>query len=208
MLPLPKCEDQKCDMKTDLGEFQDCISKCIRDDKSMVIDPQSDQQDAIDMFVVIKLDDRWRVLAMQDTISKTHSFHPVKILEYRTAAQAAFEGAGINVSNHDDFFLHVVVVPTEDSEDPFRLQGPTMAKLADVSAVKAKFEAVKLPLTDMEEWNGRKATKACQSVTLKNHTKLRGEALQTTGAEVLLLERAAAKVKELTWVLDGFFNNP
>jgi hypothetical protein len=75
-LKLPKCEQQKCDMKTDLTAFQNAIEECVRSNKCVVIDPESDQQDAIDMFVVSKLGKRWRVLAMQDTISKSHSFHP------------------------------------------------------------------------------------------------------------------------------------
>jgi hypothetical protein len=194
-------------MKTDLTAFQNAIKDCVRSNKCVVIDPESDQQDAIDMFVVSKVGEHWRVLAMQDTISKTHSFHPLKILEYRTAAQTALERelSGKN-SVLDDFFLHVVVVPTEDPGSPFRLQAATMAKLNDMDSVKAKFNAIGEPQPDgFPTWNASLAKQACQSAKLKNYTKLHDAALLTAGAEILLLKAAEAKVKGLTWVLDGFF---
>jgi hypothetical protein len=207
-LKLPKCEQQKCGMKTDLTAFQDAIKDCVRLKKCVVIDPESDQQDAIDMFVVSKLDKRWRVLAMQDTISKTHSFHPVKILEYRTAAKKALQhalGRKNGVLDNYDFFLHVVVVPTEDPGSPFRLQAATMAKLDDVDSVKAKFDEIGEPV--FTKWNATLARDACQSAKLKNYTTLSRAALLTAGAEVSLLQAAEAKVKGLTWVLDGFLND-
>ena len=204
-LTLPKCKNQECEMEKDLNEFKAVIAECIRDGKCVVIDPKSDQQDAIDMFVVVKLDSSWLVLAMQDTISKTHSFHPVKILEYRAAAQAAFESQGIDVS--DDFFRHVVVVPQESPNNPFRLEGATMSKLASVKAVNVKCKEIKLqPVVVEANWKSSAAKAACAGAKLKNYTKLKGDELLTAGAEVLLLKEAGKKVTELTWVLDGFSN--
>jgi hypothetical protein len=204
-LTLPKCKNQECEMEKDLNEFKAVIAECIRDGKCVVIDPKSDQQDAIDMFFVVKLDSSWLVLAMQDTISKTHSFHPVKILEYRAAAQAAFESQGIDVS--DDFFRHVVVVPQESPNNPFRLEGATMSKLASVKAVNVKCKEIKLqPVVVEANWKSSAAKAACAGAKLKNYTKLKGDELLTAGAEVLLLKEAGKKVTELTWVLDGFSN--
>jgi hypothetical protein len=203
-LVLPKCEQLKCDMKTGLKEFQDAIANCVGLNKCVVIAPESEQQDAIDMFVVYKFEDSWYVLAMQDTISKTHSFRPVKILEYRTAAQTALKRAlGGKNDVLDDFFLHVVVVPTEDPGSPFRLQAANMAKLDGMDSVKAKFEEIGVPKPDFTTWNASLARNACKSAKLKNHTTLRDAALLTADAEVLLLKAAEAKVKGLTWVLDG-----
>jgi hypothetical protein len=194
-------------MKTDLTAFKKAIEENVRLDKYVVIDPESDQQDAIDMFVVCKLCNRWRVLAIQDTISKTHSFHPLKILEYRTAAQAALVSAlGEDLELDDDFFLHVVVVPREDSKSPFCLQAATMAKLNDMKDVIAKFDEMSLHKPDFTKWNASLAKSACQTVKLKNYTTLNNNALLVAGAEVFLLQAAEAKVKGLTWVLDGFSN--
>eukprot|EP00980_Cylindrotheca_fusiformis_P029376 scaffold23457_cov113-Cylindrotheca_fusiformis.AAC.2 len=202
---LPKCENLKCDMKNDLHSFQAEIKKCISEDKCVVIDPISDQQDAIDMFVVFKLENAgWCVLAMQDTISKTHSFHPVKILEYRKAAEKAFKAAK---EVRDDFFLHVVVVRQRYRSNPFRLQRATMAELANVGDVKATFEAIGLKApNELDEWSVEKAKEAPKSVKLKNRSKLTGDQAKTAGAQALLLTAAEDKVKGLTWILVGFFN--
>ena len=200
-LTLPKCTAlPKCDMKTSLSEFkkQIAMSKGTMD---VVIDPLSDQQDAIDMFLVLK---NGRVLAMQDTISKTHSFHPLKILEYRKAAREALESVGITVS--DDFFLHVVVVPTEEESKEFQLQLPTMSGLKSLDAVKAKFEELGLVMpSTLDGWNVTSARKACSKAGVKNYTTMSNEVQLIKGAEVLLLEEANKEVKHSTWVLDGFF---
>ena len=203
---LPKCTNQKCEMKENLHSFQTAIGRCISEDKCVVIDPSCDQQDAIDMFVVCKLDGFWSVLAMQDTISKTHSFHPVKILEYRQAAKNALLAAEQEV--RDNFFLHVVVVPTENAEEPFRLQEATMAKLSTLNEVVTKSKDIGLsPPIKLDNWTAAKAKAVCKDAKLKGRSFLEGDALKMAGAETLLLQAADAQVKDLTWVLDGFLNS-
>ena len=44
-------------MKNDLGAFRAQIEACISKNECVIIDPTSDQQDAIDMFVVFKRND-------------------------------------------------------------------------------------------------------------------------------------------------------
>ena len=202
---LPRCLDQKCGMKNNLDSFEAAIKDCISESKSVVIDPISDQQDAIDMFVVCKLDRRgWCVLAMQDTISKTHSFHPLKILEYRQAAEKAFVAAKQEV--RDDFFLHVVVVPEENVGKPFRLQGATMTKVAEVADLDAKSQELGLTAPGkMVNLTLKEARDACQTARIKGLSKLSNNQLKMAGAEASLLKAAGDKVKGLTWVLDGFF---
>ncbi|KAG7356056.1 hypothetical protein IV203_000742 [Nitzschia inconspicua] len=208
LVELPKCLDQKCEMKENLGFFRSAIEECIRNKRSVVIDPIGDQQDAIDMFVVCKLDGRgWCVLAMQDTISKTHSFHPVKILEYRQAAEEAFRAAMPDQEVRDDFFLHVVVVPKEEDNKPFRLQGATMTKLALFDHVVSKFQEIGLGApSELDNWTCSKAKKVCQAAKLKGYSQLNTNQVKMAGAEILLLNAAEEKVKGLTWVLDGILN--
>lgn len=93
----------------------------------VIIDPEdSGQQDAIDMFVVCNNAGSWQVLlAMQDTIGKTHSFHPIKILEYRTAVRAR----PLKPEISDKFFLHVVVVPDDPLGSSVCLKWATMPLL-------------------------------------------------------------------------------
>ena len=79
-----------------------------------------------------------------------------------------------------------------------------MPTLADVDSVKAKFKMVDLPDEVLAGWNKSKATDACRKTKLKNYTRLDNARLLTAGAEALLLQAAEAKVKDLTWVLDGF----
>lgn len=201
---LPKCENRECEMKTDLESFEKTIAACVEGGKCVVIDPKSDQQDAIDMVVVCKLEDHWYVLVMQDTIGNTHSFHPVKILEYKAAAEKALKKAGANP--HAGWFRHVVVVPEENPKYPFRLQAATMPKMSSLEAVKEKISKIGLSSeVDLQNWNVTKARQACDRAKIKNRTLLKGEQVKTAGAEALLLQKAEAKVKELTWVLDGFF---
>eukprot|EP00980_Cylindrotheca_fusiformis_P029365 scaffold23454_cov99-Cylindrotheca_fusiformis.AAC.2 len=107
----------------------------------------------------------------------------------------------------DDFFLHVVVVPQRYRSNPFRLQRATMAELANVGDVKAKFEAIGLKApNELDEWSVEKAKEALKFVKLKNRSKLTGDQAKTAGAEALLLTAAKDKVIGLTWILDGFFN--
>ena len=156
------------------------------------------------MVVVCKLEDHWYVLAMQDTIGNTHSFHPVKILEYKAAAEEALERAG--ASRHEGWFRHVVVVPKEDPESPFRLQVATMPKMSSLEAVVEKISKIGLSSeVDLQDWDEKKAKQACKDAKVKNRSQLKGEQLKMAGAEAELLHKAADQVKQLTWVLDGFF---
>jgi len=202
-LTLPKCTAlPKCDMKTDLREFKEQIVTCIREQVNGFIDPLSDQQDAIDMFFVFK---DGQVFALQDTISKTHSFHPVKILEYRKAAKEALESAAVHVSN--DFFKHVVVVPTEEESSQFQLQWPTMPRLnSDLETVIAKFNEVGLEMpTRLDKRNKQDSRRACEEAKMKIPASITLAEARIKGAKADLLMQAKKEVECSTWVLDGFF---
>lgn len=74
-------EDQlEANLKEALGKLDDKTG-------AIALEPKNTSFDAVDMFVVErqgttgKLDD-WCLHMLQDTISKTHSFHPIKILWY------------------------------------------------------------------------------------------------------------------------------
>lgn len=76
-----KGEDQlKAVLKEALGKLDNKIG-------SIACEPKDPGFDAVDMFVVERQGtkgnaDDWRLYMLQDTISKTHSFHPVKVLWY------------------------------------------------------------------------------------------------------------------------------
>jgi hypothetical protein len=86
-------------------KFPKCVKKEFGDDKSfrlqmieavrqleadqkgaedcgVALVPTSPTQDATDLFVVLKKQDEWQFLQLQDTIARKHSFHPVKIVAY------------------------------------------------------------------------------------------------------------------------------
>jgi len=202
-LTLPKCATlPKCDMNTCLQTFQEQIVKFIKEKKDGIIDPLSDQQDAIDMFIVFK---DGQVFAMQDTISTTHSFHPVKILEYRQATKEALEDAGLTPSN--DFFKHVVVVPTEEDSSLFELNWPTMHGFdSNLETVFSKFHELGLRVPEgLDKRSRKEAMSACQKAKLKIPADIKADEARSKGAEADLLMQAKKKVESMTWVLDGFF---
>ena len=123
---------------------------------------------------------------MQDTISKTHSFHPMKILEYKCAMKEAI-GEGLRKKKKKKkksiptgFFRHVVVVPNGNAEE-FGFQKAKTSKsqmpkgLDGVKDKYKKFDLGKFP-------------KDMTFAAAKKH----------------LLEQAEKAVLAETWVLSGF----
>ena len=133
----PKCELVECDMAHGLEQFKEEIMKCIGNGQDAAIELKNTRQDAIDLFVVLK---EGRVYAMRDTINRTNTFLPIKILEYENAAKNALQTA-LKQEPSDDCFTHIVIA---GNNKKLQLGPPTMTDSDSFGVMKKKFNSMGL----------------------------------------------------------------
>jgi len=90
VINFPKCKLEHFEIKELQGAFQEALavleaSDLEGDASAIALEPKDTSFDAVDMFVLVKegqdgVAGDWRLYLLQDTISKDHSLHPVKVL--------------------------------------------------------------------------------------------------------------------------------
>jgi hypothetical protein len=92
VINFPKCKLEHFEIKELQGAFQEALAVLEAGDlegdaSAIALEPKDTSFDAVDMFVLVKegqdgVAGDWRLYLLQDTISKDHSLHPVKVLWY------------------------------------------------------------------------------------------------------------------------------
>ena len=99
------------------------------DDKigTIALEPKNTSFDAVDMFVVERQEttgklDGWCLYMLQDTISKTHSFHPIKIMWYCSVFCAMLKEKFALAESNDllNCCKYIPVVPHETRDFSFK----------------------------------------------------------------------------------------
>lgn len=134
-IAITQCHNKvrKFESETELRMmFTNAITELGSKAGAIALEPKSDSFDAVDMFVLekreggaIKITGDWSLYLLQDTISKKHSLHPVKVFWYCSLFCDAFEKIYTN-ENQDDVLKccqYIPIVPQD--EKTFSFKGET-----------------------------------------------------------------------------------
>lgn len=125
---FPRLETKQFDS---LVELEVLIKDALKQKAPTAFEPKSPSFDAVDMFALFQwTKGGWHFMMIQDTIGRKHSFHPVKLLEYRLLWEGASQG---HVQTCD--WSYAIVTPRSEP-DKFTLEKETCSrKTTDVSKV-------------------------------------------------------------------------
>lgn len=199
-IKFPKCEqvwsfENDEDLGGKLREARKTLGGTVG---AIALEPKNTSYDAVDMFVLIKTGATdtiadWLLYMLRDTISKTHTFHPVKILWYCSLFCGVF-----NEEVTGDFLprcKYIPVVPHATTD--FKLQAPkSTSDLEELKAVAkllgvwpCEFDRQKLNLTSFVNAHSL-------VIPPTKDEKPRQRLDKKTVATAFLLEKAASAVMQ------------
>ena len=134
IINFPKCTLEHFETRELQGAFQKALAvlkagELEGDAAAIALEPKDTSFDAVDMFVLVKAGQDgvagdWRLYLLQDTISKEHSLHPVKVLWYCALFCDAYRLVFDSDDDDDEHLLqcckYVPVVPEKKRNFAFK----------------------------------------------------------------------------------------